>query len=454
VNDFSVIQTGLFDVFGGADRVALTLHEQYRSQNINAQYLVSAQRLKLPAVTKLPHEAYRSRWAQKLRAKKPVSSTRAMLAEPLRTLRAWLGYADYDWPASSIVGAAAADAPPAILHFHTPTVRFDLRLLPALSQKYPCILTVHDMLSFTGWCLHSYSCERWKEHCGSCPQLHGAARVPHVTPRDRTRANLRQKQKLYEQSSLFVAAPSQWIAAKLSDSVLAPAIRALRVIPNGVDTKLFLPATAQRRRQLRRELSLPMDALTILMTAVGKQHPFKDARMAFNACEQLARHVPQLPVSLVLIGEMDSPIPTAENLHVTTTGFLAHHGQVARYLQTGDIYLHCTKADTSSLAIIEAQLSGLAVVASRVGGISEIVEDGRSGFLVAAGDAQAAAARLQNLAQQDGLRECMGTRGRTKALACFSADAMAQRYLEYYSEALAWGRTREEMQGVETGNPG
>ena len=434
------LQVSLFDVFGGADRVALDLHHLYLSADIPATLFVSNQRQHYPGVELLPHEQYRSAWARMIRKQDrddppPVSRWRASVAEPLRTARAWLGYADYDWPGSRRILEVAARTPQPVVHLHAPTVRFDLRLLPDLSQRFPTVITLHDMMAFTGWCLHANDCEKWRAHCGSCPQLTGEARVSHVTPRDKTRANLEQKRRIYARSSLYLAAPSQWLADKAADSILAPAIRDLRVIPNGVDTNLFAPVSAPEKAHLRAALNLPPDAIIIALTAVGKKHPFKDSAGATAAIEHLADSMPEQTFVLLLIGEMDASTPKSPNLNVVSTGFLEHHEAVAHYLQATDIYLHCAFADTFPLSPIEAQLCGLPVIATDVGGIPETLIDNVTGFLVTPRDDEATAARLQQLVAESERRHSMGAVGRKFAAEHLSVEVMAQRYLAYYEEA-------------------
>jgi len=321
-----------------------------------------------------------------------------------------------------------------VIHLHAPTVCFDLRLLPELSRQFPTVITLHDMMAFTGWCLHANNCEKWRDGCGACPQLTGAARVPHVTPRDKTRANLKQKRRIYEQSNLYLATPSQWLADKVASSILAPAIRDLRVIPNGVDATLFAPVSASEKARLRATLGLPLDAVIIALTAVGKKHPFKDSVGALRAVKQLAASMPEQTFVLLLIGEMDASTPELPNLSVISTGFLEHHEAVAQRLQAADLYLHCAFADTFPLSPIEAQLCELPVVATNIGGIPETLVDGSTGFLIPPRDDKAMAARLQQLVAEPQRQHAMGVAGRKFAAEHLSVEVMAQRYLAYYEE--------------------
>lgn len=88
------------------------------------------------------------------------------------------------------------------------------------------------------------------------------------------------------------------------------------------------------------------------------------------------------------------------------------------------------------LTVIEGMRAGLPVVASRVGGVPELVEDGVSGLLVPPGDVDGLARALQRLIDSAELRQRMGAAGRARYLAGFTLEEMTQRTLAVYRAAL------------------
>jgi glycosyltransferase involved in cell wall biosynthesis len=92
------------------------------------------------------------------------------------------------------------------------------------------------------------------------------------------------------------------------------------------------------------------------------------------------------------------------------------------------------------LVAAEAQMRGTAVIASRHGGLVDIVRDGETGRLVTPGDAAALGGALTALLQDRAEAEALGAAGRQVALQLFTAEAYADRFLALYQKAIALGR--------------
>jgi len=116
---------------------------------------------------------------------------------------------------------------------------------------------------------------------------------------------------------------------------------------------------------------------------------------------------------------------------VTSVGDAARE-QVRAELERADIFLHTAVTEGFSNAVIEAQASGLPVVASDAGGLPENVEDAVTGFVVARRDPQAAAEKVALLARDPELRQRMGQAGRERARRRFSLDAHLEAFQRFY----------------------
>ena len=109
---------------------------------------------------------------------------------------------------------------------------------------------------------------------------------------------------------------------------------------------------------------------------------------------------------------------------------------VADFYKSADVYIHAAKVDTFPNVILEALACGTPVVATAVGGIPEQIEDGKTGFLVAPGDAVEMAARVsQVLANQD-LRLTLSVQAAESARRRFDLQRQVDAYLDWYRETL------------------
>ncbi len=208
----------------------------------------------------------------------------------------------------------------------------------------------------------------------------------------------------------------------------------IRIIPNGVDTARFFPC-ANARRISRQTLGIPADSFVV--GTVGRLVPIKDHRTLLRAAEILAGRGFNIQVVIAGAG------PELQRLqqYVASSTFLARRASfpgacedVPGLLNSFDAFVLPSLCEGMSNTLLEAMSSGLAVVATEVGGNPEVVQDAKSGLLFAPGDASALAARLESLAQNPGLRQTFGTTARQRVLLDFSLERMIRNYRDLYLE--------------------
>jgi glycosyltransferase involved in cell wall biosynthesis len=102
------------------------------------------------------------------------------------------------------------------------------------------------------------------------------------------------------------------------------------------------------------------------------------------------------------------------------------------YLQVSDIGLYTSETESFCLSILEAMWFGCPSISTRVGGIPEVVEDGRSGLLVPPGDVDALAGALEALIHDEPRRRALGRAAEARARERFSADIVVPRYEALY----------------------
>jgi len=423
-----ILQTSTLDFAGGAEKIAWDLFTTYRTLNHQSWLAVGTKKSQDPDVYSIPSRfdtvsqiIPRSIWNLPY-ATYLVKKTGFMI-NPNR-MRAYLkGHEDFDHPETWDLLNLTPELPD-ILHCHNlHGGYFDLRALPSLSHQVPTMLTLHDAWLLSGHCAHSFDCECWKTGCGNCPDLS----IYPAIRRDATAYNWHRKAEIYGKSRLYVVTPCRWLMDKVDQSMLKPGIVASKVIPNGVDLKVFHPAD---RDEARRELGLPPDAKILLFTANGiRKNIWKDYRTLQSALAQIAEI--DAKVLCIALGEAAPPERTGD-VEIRFVPYLKDSQKVARYYQAADLYLHPTRADTFPTTVLEALACGTPVVASAVGGIPEQVVEGRTGFLVPVGDGHAMAEKIITLLEDEDIRAQMGLQAAADAARRFELERMVEEYLALY----------------------
>jgi glycosyltransferase involved in cell wall biosynthesis len=112
--------------------------------------------------------------------------------------------------------------------------------------------------------------------------------------------------------------------------------------------------------------------------------------------------------------------------------FLGYRQDVSALLHQCDLFVLPSLWEPFGIALVEAMVSGVPVLACRAGGVPEIVTDGETGLLVPPGDADALAAGLRRLLLDDALRGRLAAKAAPEATARFDARSMAERYQKWY----------------------
>ncbi|MGH3104853.1 MAG: glycosyltransferase family 4 protein [Gaiellaceae bacterium] len=202
-------------------------------------------------------------------------------------------------------------------------------------------------------------------------------------------------------------------------------------LPPGKVTTIHYGLDAPPRPWAPTELELPEGAI---VSAVARLVPQKGIDVAVQA-------MAGVDATLVVLGEgpersrLES---LARNLGVRLL-LPGRVGDVDFVLQRADVLVHPARWEGFGLALLEAMLAELPVVATRVSSIPEIVTDGETGLLVAPDDPDSLAAALRRLLADPGLRSRLGTAGRARARESFSVERMARRTLAIYGEVVERG---------------
>lgn len=216
-------------------------------------------------------------------------------------------------------------------------------------------------------------------------------------------------------------------------------------IYNGVDPGRFQGAAGGARERSALPETLLQGCLDpVVIGTVGRLDPIKDQRTLLHAFATLDGQLGDDRLRLVLVG--DGPERAALEAAAAAAGiagrvwFAGARNDVPALLRAFDVFALPSINEGISNTVLEAMASALPVVASRVGGNPELIEDGVSGRLIPAGDARALAATLGEYCRSARLRDDHGRAARRRVEERFSIAAMVERYLAVYEASLAGER--------------
>ena len=204
----------------------------------------------------------------------------------------------------------------------------------------------------------------------------------------------------------------------------------VRVIPNFVNLQEYRPGEPERRHALAPEGHK-------LVTHVSN---FREVKRVKDVVRVFARIRRAMPATLMMIGDGPERVDAeneARELGVNPdVRFLGRLDSVASLLQASDLFILPSQTESFGLAALEAMACGAPVVATRAGGLPEVIDDGLNGILEPVGSVEAMGRRAVELLRDPERHAAMRAAAVAKAEQ-FSADRIVPRYEAYYEEVLA-----------------
>jgi N-acetyl-alpha-D-glucosaminyl L-malate synthase BshA len=168
---------------------------------------------------------------------------------------------------------------------------------------------------------------------------------------------------------------------------------------------------------------------------------FRPVKRPVDCVEILARVLEKgIKTRLVMVGD-GSERPNVEH-RARCLGifdkcvFVGKQPKIVDYLSAADVLLLPSEQESFGLAALEAMACEVPVIASRVGGVPEVVTDGETGFLSEVGDVKKMADDAARLLTNEKLRREMGKRARESAIARYRTDIVIPQYIDFYERVL------------------
>jgi glycosyltransferase involved in cell wall biosynthesis len=227
-----------------------------------------------------------------------------------------------------------------------------------------------------------------------------------------------------------VIAISQPVYQHLVNDFHVPSQRIV-LIENGIDLNAFKILARQERLAHRARYGLGAEPV---LGIVARLSDVKGQDILILAMKKVTQVLPQVKLMIVGQGPMEEKLKAMvqENRLENNIRFFPVINQTSEMLSCFDICVNPSRQEGLGLSVMEAQASGLPVIASRVGGIVSLIQDQETGVLVDPENAEALAHAIIKLVQDPALQERMGLKARTFVQSHFAADKMVQKTIQVY----------------------
>lgn len=402
-----VLQINGSDTDGGAAIAGYRLHQGLLTQNINSRLLVGNSRSNSDRIATIDRQRQK---------------------EKLISAFTWrLGFNNIDSVGSFDVIKHRFYREADLLNFHNlHGSYFNYLAIPQLTKTKPAVWTLHDMWSFTGHCIYSHDCDRWKNGCGKCP-------YPDTYPgvqKDNTRWEWQLKNWVYNRSNLVIVTLSQWLSDRVRQSILNRF--PIYHIPNGIDTNAYQPLDPQLCRTI---LDIPQNKKVLMFGAQSLADSRKGGDLLVRALQALPESLKQETI-LLTMGNDSTEIGKTVAIKTINLGYLNSDRLKSVAYSATDLFIFPTRADNLPLVLQESMACATPMVSFNVGGVPDLVRPHVTGYLAQPENTKDFSNGIVQLLEDENLRQQMSQNCRAIAIKEYSLEIQAQRYIDLYRQVL------------------
>lgn len=310
-----------------------------------------------------------------------------------------------------------------------------------LAEQRPLVMTIHDMSSLTGHCIHPpEGCERWTAGCRPCPHLDEF--IP--LRRDTASLLLSLKRWVFRRCLTDVVVASKWMLERVERSPVFDHCEK-HLVPFGLDLGVFKPGDAAKARE---EMGIPRDAVVIMLRA--SRSPFKSLDIISQALRALPQKGQGRRVCLLTCDETGLLDDLKDRYLVKDLGLVGEERDMVRAYQATDVFLMPSRSESFGMMAMEATACGVPCIVTEGTPLTEVAFTPEASLAVPREDPAALATALAQLLADEERRRAMGARARRLAEEYHDFSRHANRLMEVYGHVIRkWddGRTKGKPAG-------
>lgn len=333
------------------------------------------------------------------------------------------------------INAKVAQLNPDIINLHWVNKGY-LQIESLAKFNKPLVWSLHDMWSFTGGCHYSQGCDRYEVSCGACPYLQSEKSL------DLSRWVWQRKARNWKDLNLTIVALSSWLAKCAQSSSLFKNSR-VETIPNGLNTESYKPVHQKIARKL---LNLPLDKKLILF---GSVNPTSDKRKGFHllqsALQSLKQSGWQEDLELVIFGTSQPEKPVEMGFKAHYLGMFSDDPSLALVYSSADIFIAPSIQENLANTVMESLACGTPCVAFRIGGMSDLIEHQKNGYLAEPFKIEDLAQGIVWVLDNAERHQKLAEYARKKVEQEFAIEIQARRYMCLFAEILERGYDKKTI---------
>lgn len=288
-----------------------------------------------------------------------------------------------------------------------------------LKLNKPIVWTMHDCWPLTGGCHHG--CDKYTAECGECPVLGSDIK------KDASYKLLKKKINLWSNKGIVTVSPSTWLQKRANNSSIFKNGRN-ECIPNPLDID---------RYKMKDTKECDRDKFKVLFGAVDPTSPYKGFKYLEEALELLTLKYPLIAdkIQLIIYGtdHLDSKVISCYD-HVFT-GYINGDEGMSNLFRNGNLTVVPSIYEMLGDVVMESLASGTPVLAFETGGIPDMVDHKRNGYLAKRMDSEDLCEGLVWI-YNNNPNNILGAAGRKKVEKDFSMNVVGQKYLDLYNGLL------------------
>lgn len=434
-----------FDNFGGAAIAASRLNKSLNNNGLLSNMLVQDKKGNQPNI-----ESIAQNWFQKKLALLRFALDRYQFAfyEKSKDVRfifsqAKIGIDVHNHPLIQQVD---------IIHLHW--INFGFISLNSLEKLFktnkPVVWTLHDMWAFTGGCHYSRECTNYERNCGNCVQF-----LKNSSENDLSHQVWKRKKEIFTDANLTIVTCSEWLAQKARESSLLKD-KTIISIPNPIDTAIFRPL---EKNVARAHFKLSPDKKYILFGAVKISDERKgfayftealsifDVRCSMSENNDVTNEhqTPNIGyrkenrsvgrIEILIFGQAQASDFEGLPFKVNILGKLSDLETIATAYSAASVFVSPSIEDNLPNTIMESMACGTPVVGFDVGGIPEMIDHEKCGYLAQYKSAEDLARGIYwTLFEAD--YQKLITHSRQKVLDNYAENVVAEKYKKVYQSLV------------------